>query len=204
MPTVTEERPPQALAEELSGLTTHVDWPAVWAGPPNPGQALDDWCALFGWRPLTVERVLRVRTSTGADLTLEPLVSGGWSPVRSVTFTVRHLNADTQDENDLVLDRTAEVWPAYEAAAREVLGAPEFSGAWDDPAFPEPPDDRHWLPSRDFRLGRRDPYRMAVWSAKDPEGPVTVLTVKSGGVTRRGVGKRGVMINVHCYPQDSL
>lgn len=203
MPTMKIERTPQDLAAELAGLS-HVDWPAIWAGPPNPGQPLDDWCALFGWRPTSFERVLSVRTPTGEKLYLYPVRSGGWSPVGNLSWSTWHLSADTQEENEAVLERGAEVWPAYEAAARGVLGTPEFSGAWDDPAFPEPQHDEHWLLPKDIRLEDRNPYRMAMWRDPSPEGPLTVMELYSGGVTNRGIGKRGVMINVDFYPQEIM
>lgn len=75
MPTFRIDEPPQRLAEELAGLE-HVDWPAIWAGPPYPGPALNDWCALFGWKPLPQDRVLAVRTATGGRLSLQPVIGG--------------------------------------------------------------------------------------------------------------------------------
>ncbi len=199
MPTYEIEESPQHLAQELTGLG-HVDWPAVWAGPPTPGRALDDWCALFGWKPLPEDRVLAVRTATGGRLSLTPVVEGGWSPVRSLGWTTWHLRAESSGENDSVLEEAANVWPHYEAAARDVLGAPEFSGGWDAPDFPE--SRSHRLPSRERRLRNRNPYRLAVWRGASPEEPVIMLEVFSGGVTPTGVGLRGVTINVDCYPQE--
>ncbi|MFM9457527.1 hypothetical protein ACSCB1_39855 [Streptomyces europaeiscabiei] len=201
MPTFRIDEPPQRLAEELAGLE-HVDWPAIWAGPPYPGPALNDWCALFGWKPLPEDRVLSVRTATGGRLTLTPVVGGGWSPVRSLGWSTWHITASDADENDQVLETAAEVWPSYEAAAREVLGTPEFSGAWDSPAFPEPQGKSHWLLPREMRLRTRNPYRLAVWRGAGAEEPVVVLKAFSGGVSTRGVGLRGVVINVDCYPQE--
>ncbi|MFJ8507688.1 hypothetical protein [Streptomyces avermitilis] len=202
MPTTEIEESPQQLAAELAGLR-HVDWPAVWAGPPNPGQALDDWCALFGWKPLAQDRVLAVRTPTGGRLSITPVTEGGWSPVKSLGWTAWHLRADASDENDRVLELAAAAWPAYEAAAREVLGEPEFSGAWDSPDFPEPPAGAHWLPSRERRLRTRNPHRFAVWRGAGPEEPVIVMEMFSGGVTPTGLGRRGVMINLDCHPQET-
>ncbi|MEU5244336.1 hypothetical protein AB0G81_09525 [Streptomyces asoensis] len=199
MPTFEIEDSPQHLAQELNGLE-HVDWPAVWAGPPVPGQALDDWCALFGWKPLPKDRVLGVRTATGGRLTLTPVIGGGWSPVQSLGWTTWQLRADSAAENDRVLDETAAAWPRYEEAAREVLGAPAFSGAWDAPDFPEGPG--RWLPSRERRLRHRNPYRLALWRGTGPEKPVIVLEAFSGGVTPSGVGLRSVTLNVGCYPQE--
>ncbi|MFD9042218.1 hypothetical protein [Streptomyces bottropensis] len=202
MPTFKIDESPQRLAEELTGLE-HVDWPAIWAGPPYPGPALNDWCALFGWKPLPQDRVLAVCTATGGRLSLQPVVGGGWTPVQSLGWTTWHITASNSEENEQVLETAAEVWPRYEAAAREVLGTPEFSGAWDDPSFPEPRGGDHWLPSREMRLSDRDPYRLAVWRGANPEEPVIALAAFSGGVTPRGVGLRGVMIEVDCYPQET-
>ncbi|WP_149825789.1 hypothetical protein [Streptomyces tailanensis] len=202
MPTFQIDESPQRLAEELAGLE-HVDWPAIWAGPPNPGPALNDWCALFGWKPLPQDRVLAVRTATGGRLSLTPVAEGGWSPVQSLRWTTWHLRAGNSSENDQVLEIAADAWPRYEAAARGVLGTPEFSGAWDSPTFPEPRGTDHWLPSREMRLSDRDPYRLAVWRGTGSEDPVIALQVLSGGVTPRGVGLRAVMISVVCYPQET-
>ncbi|EMF53033.1 MULTISPECIES: hypothetical protein [Streptomyces] len=202
MPTIQIDESPQRLAEELAGLE-HVDWPAIWAGPPYPGPALNDWCALFGWKPLPEDRVLAVRTATGGRLSLTPVTGGGWSPVRSLGWTTWDITADNSDENEQVLETAAEFWPRYEAAAREVLGTPEFSGAWDSPAFPEPRSNERWLPSPERRLRTRNPYRLTVWRGAGAEEPVIVLRAVSGGVTSRGVGLRGVMINVGCYPQET-
>lgn len=199
MPTFEIEDSPQHLAQELAGLG-HVDWAAVWAGPPTPGRALDDWCALFGWKPLPEDRVLAVRTATGGRLSLTPVVEGGWSPVGSLGWTTWHLRAETSGENELVLEEASDVWPRYEAAAREVLGAPQFSGAWDAPDFPEGQGGR--LPSRERRLRSRNPHRLAVWRGTGPEQPIIMLEAFSGGVTPTGVGLRGVTINVDCYPQE--
>ncbi|WP_216591638.1 hypothetical protein [Streptomyces brasiliscabiei] len=202
MPTTQIDESPQRLAEELAGLE-HVDWPAIWAGPPNPGPALNDWCALFGWKPLPEDRVLAVRTATGGRLRLAPVTEGGWTPVQSLGWTTWHVTASNSAENEEMWETVANVWPAYEAAAREVLGTPEFSGAWDDPSFPEPQGRDHWLPSREMRLNDRDPYRLAVWRGTSAEEPVVVLAAYSGGVTPRGAGLRGVMIEVDCYPQET-
>ncbi|MEV6378737.1 hypothetical protein AB0M31_04865 [Streptomyces sp. NPDC051773] len=202
MPTFEIELSPQRLAEELAGLE-HVDWPAIWAGPPYPGPALNDWCALFGWKPLPEDRVLAVRTATGGRLSLDPVIGGGWSPVQSLGWTSWKVTANNSDENEQVLETAAEAWPRYEAAAREVLGTPEFSGAWDSSTFPEPRGQERWLPSRERRLRTRNPYRLALWRGAGAEDPVIVLKAFSGGVTPRGIGLRGVMINVDCYPQET-
>ncbi|MFF3328769.1 hypothetical protein ACFYWX_04290 [Streptomyces sp. NPDC002888] len=202
MTTLKTERSPQQFTEELKELE-HVDWPAVWVGPPSSGQALDDWCTLLGWRPVPSERTLSVETATGQQMALYPVVGGDWAPVASLSWTTWHLRADDPAENQTVLDRAAEAWTAYEAAARSVLGEPEFSGAWDDPAFPEPPHDGHWLMPRDLRLENQSPYRLAIWPASGPEGRVTVLWVNLGIAPLPGE-KRGALIKVDCYPPEVL
>ncbi|MCX5369116.1 hypothetical protein OG613_24530 [Streptomyces sp. NBC_00015] len=202
MTSLTIERSPEQLAEELRGLE-HVDWPAVWAGPPNPGQALDDWCALFGWKPTSAERVLTVRSGTGQDFALFPVRSAGWAPVKQLSWTSWHMSADDPSENDEVLTQAAETWAAYVGAARTVLGDPSYAGAWDDPAFPEPPHDRHWLMPSDLRLEDMDPYRMAVWREAGPEGHVTVLAVKPGSVRAPGALRR-TSIKATCYPPEAM
>ncbi|MDR6976417.1 hypothetical protein J2X68_003108 [Streptomyces sp. 3330] len=201
MTTLSIERSPEQLAEELRGLE-HVDWPAVWAGPPNPGQALDDWCALFGWKPTSAERVLTVRSGTGQDLALFPVRSAGWAPVKQLSWTSWHMSADNASENDEVLTQAAETWAAYVEAARSVLGDPSYAGAWDDPAFPEPPHDRHWLMPSDLRLEDMDPYRMAVWREEGPEGHLTVLAAKPGSARAPGALRRA-SIKVTCYPPEA-
>lgn len=201
MTTLRIGRSPEQLAEELKGLE-HVDWPAVWAGPPNPGQALDDWCALFGWKPTAAERVLTVTTFTGQSIALFPVRSGGWAPIKQLSWTSWQLAADDASENDEVLEQAAETWATYVAAARAVVGEPAFAGAWDDPAFPEPPHDRHWLMPRDLRLEHMNPYRMAVWREDGPEGHITVLTVTLGPAPEPGELRRP-MIKVTCYPPEA-
>lgn len=202
MTTLKIERSPEQLTEELKGLE-HVDWPAVWAGPPNPGQALDDWCALFGWQPTSAERVLTVRSGTGQSIELSPVRSAGWAPVKQLGWTSWNLWADDRSENDEVLARAAETWTAYVAAARTVLGDPAYAGAWDDPDFPEPPHERHWLMPRDLRLEDMDPYRMAMWRANAPEGRITALTVNLGPTPGPG-GIRSALIEVNCYPPEAV
>lgn len=201
MTTQKNEHSSDELAEVLKNLD-HVDWPAVWAGPPSPGQALDDWCALFGWTPIPHERSLDVRTPSGQRLALYPATGRIWAPVQVLATTFWNLRADDPSENDAVLARAAEVWPAYEAAARSVLGEPAFSGAWDDPEFPEPPHEGHWLWPRDMRLKYQSPYRFAMWHPKGPEDRVTVLQVNLG-IAPSSRSPRSALINLDCYPPES-
>ncbi|MBE4735149.1 hypothetical protein [Streptomyces caniscabiei] len=202
MTNLSIDRSPDQLAEELKGLE-YVDWPAVWAGPPNPGQALDDWCALFGWKPTSAERVLTVRSTTGQTIALWPEQEASWAPIKQLSWTSWDMWADDTSENDLVLTQAAATWGAYVAAARPVLGEPVFAGAWDDPAFPEPPHDQHWLMPRGIRLEDMDPYRMAVWRESGPEGRITVLTVSLGAALEPGE-LRSARINIRCYPPEAV
>ncbi|MFM9551019.1 hypothetical protein ACKI19_01700 [Streptomyces caniscabiei] len=194
-------RSPEQLAEELHGLE-HVDWPAVWAGPPNPGQALDDWCALFGWKPTSAERVLTVRSTTGQNIALWPVQEATWAPIKQLSWTSWDLWADDTSENDAVLAQAVATWGAYVAAARPVLGEPVFAGAWDDPALPELAHDQHWLP-RGIRQKDMDPYRLAVWRESGPEGHITVLAVSLGAALEPGE-LRSARINVRCYPPEAV
>ncbi|UUU23837.1 hypothetical protein [Streptomyces sp. DSM 40750] len=201
MTNLSIDRSPEQLAEELRGLE-HVDWPAVWAGPPNPGQALDDWCALFGWKPTSAERVLTVRSTTGQSIALWPAQEATWAPIKQLSWTSWDMWADYTSENDAVLAHAAATWGAYVAAARPVLGEPAFAGGWDDPALPELAHDQHWLP-RGLRLKDMDPYRMAVWRESGPEGRITVLAVSLGAALEPGE-LRSARINVRCYPPEAV
>lgn len=144
-----------------------------------------------------------MRSGTGQDFALFPVRSAGWAPVKQLSWTSWHMSADDPSENDEVLTQAAETWAAYVGAARTVLGDPSYAGAWDDPAFPEPPHDRHWLMPSDLRLEDMDPYRMAVWREAGPEGHVTVLAVKPGSVRAPGALRR-TSIKATCYPPEAM
>ncbi|MEU5334583.1 hypothetical protein AB0G51_14805 [Streptomyces asoensis] len=202
MTTLKTQRSPEQFTDELRGLE-HVDWPSVWSGPPGYGQALDDWCTLMGWKAVPSERTLSIETVTGQHMALYPVIGGGWAPVASLSWTTWHLRADDPAENETVLERSAEMWTAYEAAARSVLGEPRFSGAWDDPAFPEPPSEGHWLMPRELRLENQSPYRLAIWPASGPEGRTTVLWVNLGLAPLAGE-KRGALVKIDCYPPEAM
>ncbi|MEU4931449.1 hypothetical protein AB0G54_33910 [Streptomyces yokosukanensis] len=167
-------RTPQDLATELAALVG-LDWPWVWAGPPQGGSpAFGEWCARYGWQPQNVEGNLAVRTGTGGRLRFGS--GGNWNPVTDVDTVVWDLAAATAADNEQVISAAADAWPRYLDAAAGVLGAPRWTGAWDDPDFPEPPHESYW-PSRDFRLRTRRPYRFAYWqpAADGPERPYVVL-----------------------------
>ncbi|KUN10526.1 hypothetical protein AQI95_02110 [Streptomyces yokosukanensis] len=91
MLTETTGRDPQDLAAELAVLR-EVDWASVWAGPPQSANELREWCGRYGWEPLTFDRQLRVRTTTGGELSFgntttygSPLVSAGLTACWRVT-----------------------------------------------------------------------------------------------------------------------
>ncbi|MFY7630377.1 hypothetical protein [Streptomyces sp. NY05-11A] len=144
-----------------------------------------------------------MRSATGQGFGLYPVREAGWAPVKQLSWTSWEVWAQDPSENDEVLAQSAGTWASYVAAARPVLGEPAFAGAWDDPAFPEPPNERHWLMPLDLRLEDMDPYRMAMWRESDPEGRITVLTVSLGPAIGPG-GYRSARINVDCYPPEHL
>ncbi|MZD22054.1 hypothetical protein [Streptomyces bottropensis] len=200
MATARSNRTPAQLADECRALE-RVHWPTVWAGPPAPGRPLEDWCAQFGWKPRSAEWVLDVTGSTGQGMALYPAQERGWAPVKLVSWTPWGLSADDTSENDAVLDRAADAWSAYEAALRPILGEPEYSGAWDDPGFPEPWHEHHWLMPRDLRLEDMCPYRMTIWRERHPEDRVTVLKVNLGPALEPGELRRP-LINITCRPPE--
>ncbi|GGV13143.1 hypothetical protein GCM10010260_60120 [Streptomyces filipinensis] len=115
LPSGRQDRTPQEQLTELRGLAD-VDWPAVWAGPPLPGQGLDMWCARYGWASWSFERVPQARTDTGGEFVLN--ASGGrWAPVDAVSHWVRGAGAETAEDNPAVLEAAARGWPVYLTAA---------------------------------------------------------------------------------------
>ncbi|MFF5933265.1 hypothetical protein [Streptomyces sp. NPDC012508] len=160
MLTENTERTAENLAAELAGLRG-VDWGSVWLGPPQGGSvAFREWCGRYGWDPQTVERNLEVHTRTGGEFTFWS--NGLWTPVDTVTHYASRLRASAPTDNPDVITRAEAAWPEYLHAAESVLGPAEWSGSWDAPDFPEPPEPRFWR-EREARLRRRSPYRLAVW-----------------------------------------
>ncbi|MFM9691989.1 hypothetical protein [Streptomyces europaeiscabiei] len=169
-----QDRTPQELATELSGLTD-VDWPTVWAGPPYPGQGLDMWCAQFGWVPTSFERILQVRTDTGGEFVLH--ASGGsWAPVADVSHWLWGIGAETGEDNPAVLAEAARVWPVYLTAACSVWGEPTWEGPWDAADFPDVIGGQEFSDPGE-RSEERDPYRLAYWLPRSSVGPLVVMSV---------------------------
>jgi hypothetical protein len=75
---------PQQLGEVLIPLD-QANWPTVWTGPPGSGLALDDWRAVRLEADLggTCPERPQVR---GAEQGLYPVLGGGWSPVRQLSW----------------------------------------------------------------------------------------------------------------------
>ncbi|MDR6981124.1 hypothetical protein J2X68_007866 [Streptomyces sp. 3330] len=169
-----QHRTPQELVTELHGLRD-VDWPTVWSGPPHPGQGLDMWSAQFDWVPTSFERVLQVRTDTGATLTLNN-VGGSWAPVTDVSHWLWGAGAETVEDNPSLLAEAAHVWPLYVTAASAVLGEPTWEGAWDAEDFPENLGN-HDVGSRSYRLAQQNPHRLAYWMPTDASAPLVILEI---------------------------
>lgn len=169
-----QHRTPPELVAELRGLRD-VDWPTVWSGPPYPGKGLDMWCARFDWVPTSFERVLQVRTDTGATLTLNN-VGGSWAPVTDASHWLWGAGADAVEDNPSLLAEAARVWPLYVTAASAVLGEPTWEGAWDAEDFPENLAS-HDVGSRGYRLTQQNPHRLACWMPRESGSPLVILEV---------------------------
>ncbi|MFE7807581.1 hypothetical protein ACFU51_23520 [Streptomyces sp. NPDC057430] len=170
-------RTAQDLAAELAGLRG-VDWGSVWAGPPQGGSAeFREWCGRYGWEPQTVEGNLKVHTPSGGGMTFWS--DGLWTPVSSLTHYASRLRASTAAENAELIESADSAWPAYLAAAESVLGPAAWSGPWNAPDFPEPPEPHFWR-ERESRLKTRNPYRLAVWQpVGDPPGQALFILTQS-------------------------
>ncbi|MFF3847089.1 hypothetical protein [Streptomyces sp. NPDC002328] len=193
-----QDRTPQELVTELRGLTD-VDWPTVWAGPPYPGKGLDMWCAQFGWTPLSFERVLQVRTDTGGELDLN--ASGGsWAPVDNLSHWIWGAGAEAVEDNPAVLEAADQAWPVYLTAVCSVLGEPAWEGTWEADDFPESLGT-HPLGSREFRLTRKNPYRLAYWMRREGGGPLAVMTITLASGTAQGRFPGAANMAVKFYPR---
>ncbi|MEU5067639.1 hypothetical protein ACFQ8S_30825 [Streptomyces virginiae] len=206
MLTETTGRTAQDLTAELENWRG-VDWVSVWDGPPQGGSPeFRAWCERYGWVPETFDRQLNVTTRSGGSWTFFDVLGGQWSPVKSLTHYPWHVKAATAAENREVLSVAAETWPVYLKAAVAVLGAPTWSGSWDDEDFPEPPVPSYWL-SREFRLKKRRPYEFAYWKpAGDVPGePYIVLSQSVSFQTWTADLAGGSAISVDVYaPADFL
>ncbi|MEU6313470.1 hypothetical protein [Streptomyces sp. NPDC047014] len=194
------DRTPQELTTELRGLLT-VDWETVWAGPPLPGQGLDEWCAQFDWTPTQFEYVLNVVTDTGGDLELNAL-GGSWAPVQSVSHWLWGAVAiDGRSHNPSVLAEADRVWPLYRDAASSVLGAPAWEGAWDSESFPEELGE-YAIPQEADRIEEKDPYHMASWELSGPGGALVSLRITPSVGTASGSGVGAVNLDLDVFPRS--
>jgi hypothetical protein len=203
MTTITQLRDPAELASDIAALSS-VDWPVLWRGyEALPDSELRDWCAQFGWRLESIDRVLDLSVSlpTGGKLDLYQVPSPhGPNRIGELSQTNWQAQAATIDENPLAIDQAASIWPEYLSAARGVLGAPAWSGTWEDPEFPK---SERWAP-RDDRLVDRQPYRLAVWTTDTAGGPVIELWVNlmHGMVSNQGTGSASVRLALHAPEQS--
>lgn len=167
---------PQEFVTELRGLS-ELNWRDVlyyYTQQPE----LDAWYAQFNWERTSSEGAFRVRTATGGELALtvtsgKPL-SGNWFNVREVDYRVWGVEAGTAEDNPAVIERAAQVWPTYLAAARSVLGEPTWEGCWDSENFPDRPRGSI-LTDPMIRLEEKDPYRMAYWLPESGIGPFVIM-----------------------------
>lgn len=167
---------PQEFVTELRGLS-ELNWRDVlyyYTQQPE----LDAWYAQFNWERTSPEGAFRVRTATGGELALtvtsgKPL-SGNWFNIREVDYRVWGVEAGTAEDNPAVMERAAQVWPAYLAAARSLLGEPTWEGRWDSENFPDRPRGSI-LTDPMIRLEERDPYRMAYWLPESGIGPFVIM-----------------------------
>jgi hypothetical protein len=194
MLTETTGRTAQDLAAELTVLRG-VDWASVWAGPPQSGIELRQWCGRYGWEPLTTDRQLVVRGRAGGELTF--YANGLWAPVTGIGYDAWRVRAGGADANAAVLSAAVGTWPSYLEAAVDALGTPVWTGSWEARDFPEPAEPSHW-DSAEARMRKRSPYRLAYWAVS---GAVFVLrqTVAFPTWTQDRPGSS--MITLSVYPE---
>ncbi|THA83179.1 hypothetical protein [Streptomyces sp. A0592] len=180
MARVIADHPPQELAAELSGLL-RVDWRTVWPGVPDGEAERAEWCAAFGWQPLWLQSGLWVRTPGGGRLHLASAPGPG-RPVTRATYTVWQATAAEESEGEAVLAVALDRYAAHLARMTAALGAPDWTGAWNSPDFPEPPAPGRWGDAAE-RLESRAPYRLTQWRYAHPLAPVIVLDLdhRAGG-----------------------
>ncbi|WP_411084025.1 hypothetical protein [Streptomyces sp. cmx-18-6] len=199
MASLIADHPPQTLAYELTGLLD-VDWPTVWAGTPADDTERGRWCEGFGWEPLWFASGLWVRTRRNGRLHLTSASPG--RPVTAVSYTAWRARADQAAENPALMAAAVDRYAAHLAAVTEVLGPPDWHGAWDAPDFPAPhtPADRG---DADRRLEHRTPHRFARWSFRTPAAPVFELSADLAPGTAPGWGPGSATISLTCHgPAD--
>jgi hypothetical protein len=170
---------PRELATELAVLT-EVDWRKVWPGASGEYEPDPAWLAQFGWQVVNFQWMtnswgpITVRTRTGKQHHLSGRVSNTRTYARASHRLWRGGDPDPHDgPHDREAAEASAAWGEYLVAARSVLGAPTWSGAWDDDRFPVSFGSRSGPPERRRRL---NPYRLAVWNPPSPESAVIVLT----------------------------
>ncbi|MCX5264684.1 hypothetical protein [Streptomyces sp. NBC_00199] len=179
-PGCTVRTTPQELATEL-GVLTEIDWRKVWPGAGGGHEPDPAWLALFDWQVVDFQwryndwGPITVQTRTGKRHHLSTTTSHS---MEYAYASHRLWVGSAADEHDGIHEReaaeAAAAWEGYLASAQGVLGAPTWSGAWDDPGFPVGFGDRTGAleQRREF-----NPYRLAVWNPRGPEGAVIVLTI---------------------------
>ncbi|MEV5873605.1 hypothetical protein AB0L75_05085 [Streptomyces sp. NPDC052101] len=202
MLTETTGRTPQDLATELATLR-EVDWASVWAGPPQSGSELREWCGRYGWEPLTFDRQLRVRTTSGGELSFGNTTTYGSPLVRASLLACWRVTASGPQDNGAVLAAASEAWPVHLQAAVSAMGAPVWHGQWDAEDFPEPSDPAFWE-ARESRLANRSPFRMAYWApvGEAPGQAVYVLDQSVSFPTWTEDLPGGSMISLAVYPPE--
>ncbi|GAA2051356.1 hypothetical protein GCM10009800_44930 [Nocardiopsis rhodophaea] len=154
---------PEVLEAELRDLRG-IDWSDVWKGPPLPtSQEFRPWCERYGWKNLTIERNLEVRTRHG--VLLEFAASGDWDPVNAVSMSVWHARTSNPDEKNEVITNAVNAWSDCVRSVSQVMGAPSWAGAAGASDFPFPPYEDVW--ERPVSA-RGNPFLMAYWKPSDP------------------------------------
>ncbi|MFG2644532.1 hypothetical protein ACGFYP_26595 [Streptomyces sp. NPDC048370] len=205
MPTDTGRTPQDLVAELKDELA--VDWPGLWQGLPQLGGP--EFHRLFegyGWEydvPVHERGSVPVRTRTGAHLTIE---MDTLFRVRRVVHDAWRTRAGDPTENDAVLTRATQDWPLHVKAVESVLGTPTWSGSWNAPDFPEPPDRSYWADGS-YRLEHRSPHALAHWKpAEDEVGrPWVVLHQSIHPATRTTTrpGGSALTLNLWAPPESS-
>ncbi|MDQ0681400.1 hypothetical protein QFZ56_000363 [Streptomyces achromogenes] len=179
-PGCTVRTTPQELATELAVLT-EVDWREVWPGAGRGHEPDPAWLARFDWQVVDFQwrsndwGPITVQTRTGKRHHLSTTTSHS---MEYAYASHRLWVGSTADDHEGVHEReaveAAAAWEEYLASAQGVLGAPTWSGAWDSADFPVSFGDRAGALEQ-----RREynPYRLAVWNPRGPEGAVIVLRI---------------------------
>ncbi|MGW7361927.1 hypothetical protein ACWGI8_00505 [Streptomyces sp. NPDC054841] len=189
MASLITDHGPAELAAELNALLD-LDWPTVWAGVPANETKRGYWCEGFGWQPLWFQSGLWVRTRQGGRLHLASVRPG--RPVTGVSYTAWQVRADRADENPSLMTAAVDRFEAHLAALREILGPPDWHGAWDAPDFPVDAGDA------DRRREHQTPHRFARWTFRTPAAPVFELGADLAPGTAQEQAPAGATISLTC------